>query len=224
MAVPTLLSKAVAAPTILVTKGRRAVGKGARFAIKQGRAALQEGGEAVERGQEALAEGLECDWSGAMDVLKGKSSVVLRKSSAALAPALPPEGPGDLEAAAGSDAVATAAPPQAGGAAVDGAQQAAPAHLAPAAELSKQPAADAEPLVPAPSVRPELKAAESEARLQLMDTSASGSVHTAFFTWAVLALGLYIAALVLLILGTVRGGHGAAVLCKRRRRAAAGPC
>lgn len=181
LAVPTLLGKAIDAPTLLAKKGRSAIASGGRMAKRGGRAAAAEGREAVAKGKEALQEGREGHWSAAMGALAGHGG----SSKDGTVGLLPPAGPtaeADLEAAAatGGEAAVAAeggAAPAAAGKAEGGAS---PSKLAPTV------------------------AADSSRHLHLVETSSTGSVRTAYITWTLLAGALYVAALVLLIIGTVR--------------------
>lgn len=199
MAVPTLLSKTIDAPAVLVARGKQAY-KDSGAAIKRG------GQKAKEKAEELADELLHSNGRG-----RSKTAAAAPPSAAALAA---------MEAAEAPEGLLAAVPAPAGAAAGSGEEAQAEAAAGEAAEEAEPSAPSAaEPGKPLSPFKP-------SRHLHLVESTPEGGEQTGYLTWTLLALILFIAALALLVIGIVGcpGSHwqlpwGAS----RRRRAAASP-
>lgn len=192
MAFPVLISKSLDAPAVLVSKGRSYMAKGGRMAMAKGRQAYVEGKEAMveaaAKGRQAYEEGKEAV-AGAAAALGGTSQTA-RAEGSSIGAVRP-----HVEVAA-----APAEPSK------SAAQAAEPTETA--AELAAAKTAALQPATSMAKTDADVEAGESAPlparHRSLLVTSTDGVLRTAYMTWMVLAAGLYIAALALLITGTVQ--------------------
>ncbi|KAL4441191.1 hypothetical protein ABPG77_011428 [Micractinium sp. CCAP 211/92] len=193
MAFPVLVSKSIDAPAVLVSKGRGIVTQGGRMAMARGRQAYNEGKEVVT---EAAAKGRQAYEGGKEAVAEAASALGGRSKTASTA-------------GSGIGAVR----PHVEVAAIP-AEQEASVLAAPATGLAQAPSDPATPQSTAPEapvaaakLDDDVEAGERAPlparHRSLLVTSSDGVLRTAYTTWMVLAAGLYIAALALLITGTV---------------------
>lgn len=184
MAVPTLMKRAEDAPAVLVAYGGRAVRRGKR-AVAAGKDAFQEG-EAMRRGGAAVREGsrdaVHAVEAGGEAVAKGGKAV-----AGALAGLVHRRPSAEQGAAAAASVEALEALPA--GEAASG-----PATLA---------SNDDSALAPGGSLEVPENAAPSAHFEMVQPSGAAGAERLSYTAWTIWAAALYIAALVLLIVGTL---------------------
>ncbi|KAL4452201.1 hypothetical protein ABPG75_007863 [Micractinium tetrahymenae] len=201
MAFPVLVSKSVDAPAVLVSRGRGFVTQGGRAAIAKGRQAYQEGkgavAEAAAKGRQAYQGGKEA----VAEALSGGSKTAKAPPAAAGASRPHVEAAAIQAEAAGIPAALV--PGRAPESAEPAAPEAAPAPATAVVAAAPSPPAAEETVADVEAGTAGGKRLPSR-HFSLLTTSTGGVLYTAYTTWLVLATGLYIAALALLIAGTVQ--------------------
>ena len=220
MAAPALLSQAIGAPTLLV--------KGGRKVWQQGKAKLAEGTDALANS--TWGAKAQDSWTTAKEALASSINGSQTLEDESLVAARPPASPSATRSTLGgtSATAGTSVADAAGkaGQAVAGAGEAAVEYTAEYAEKAAEAGGAAlaglqrRIVVPTGSADGAGKSGGALAKdastgslgeLSAVKASSSQRVRTAFVVWVVIAAGLYIASMVLLILGIVSGSAGGAL-------------